>query len=434
MPHDARHIDAADETGRAGAARIAAERRAKAASGTRYRWNTEVAVVAAYQVRCKSDTGPVDDGARAGAARHTHNADRNTAAAWRYLRATALGAVLSFLLLWAWIAAAPLAYLDPEYPYWRAKQELLRDCDLGEVLILGDSRAAAGVLPAMLPFKATNLAVGGGKPVEAYAALIRALDCPVLPRRVILSFDTAHFMLPDLFWERAVQFGFVGHDDLAALRITAARFGDDSLYLKQRFAALPSFMRDWLYEARFPPLYFASLAQGGGFLRWPANRRALAAGLAARGQYFFGTDPGSSVVAVDAHLPRFVPTPVLNWYFDRILAALAERGIPVDFLALPMNQATAREVRPAMRAAFETYLAGYATRYPGFHVLGDLAQGWPDRLFGDMFAHLNPEGAALFTVAFGRCLQARLAVGEAASCHGDWPAPTGVVDVSQTAQ
>ncbi len=336
----------------------------------------------------------------------------------RYLRLMAVGAAAAFLLLWAWVAALPMAFLDPEYPFWRAKQAMLRACDLGEVLILGDSRAAAGILAATLPVPAANLAVGGGKPVEAYAALTRALACPVAPRRVVLSFDAAHFVQPDLFWERAVRFGFVDAADLAALRATADALGDRSLLAQQRFAGLPAVVRDWLYEARFPSLYFASLVQGGGFLRWPENQRALAAGRAAHGQYYFGTEAGSDAVAVDGHMTEFVPAPVLDRYFDRILALLAARGIPADFVSLPMNRATERVVHPDVRAAFAAYLAHYEARYPGFHVLGPVMPAWPDRLFGDAFAHLNPEGAALFTASFGRCLTARLAgvqlVGEAA--------------------
>lgn len=349
----------------------------------------------------------------------------------RYLRLMAAGAAGAFLLLWAWVAAAPLAYLDPEYPYWRAKQDLLRDCDLGDVLILGDSRAAAGVLPALLPMRATNLAVGGGKPVEAYAALTRALACPRPPRRVVLSFDAAHFMQVDLFWERAVRFGFVAAADLATLRGAAEALDDQSLYRQQRFAGLPQGVRDWLYGARFPSLYFGSLMQGGGVMRWPQNRRALAAGVAARGHYFFGIEPGSSVVAVDAHLADFRPSPVLDWYFDRILALLAASGIPVDFVAVPMNQATGVEVPAAVRAAFAAYLDGYALRYPGMHVVGPVMPAWPDRWFGDGFAHLNPEGAAQFSAELGACLAGRAANGGRAACRLEPPNGTALAAAAE---
>ena len=124
------------------------------------------------------------------------------------------------------------------------------------------------------------------------------------------------------------------------------------------------------------------------------------------------------MVAVDGALAAFAPTPVLDRYLNRILALLAARGIPADFVALPMNQATERAARPAVRAAFAAYLEGYAARYPNLRLRGRVMAGWPDRLFGDGFGHLNPAGAPLFTAALARCLE-----GDEAACAFDPPAP-----------
>ena len=330
------------------------------------------------------------------------------------------GAAAAFVLIWAWVAAMPIAFLDPEYAFWQAKQAMLRNCDLGEVLVLGDSRAAAGIRVTDLPVRATNLAVGGGKPVEAFAALNRALACPRLPQRVVLSFDAIHFSRSDLFWERAVRFGFLDAEDLSQLRGTARASGDHSLYDQQRFSGLPQLMRDWLYLARFPGLYVGSLLQGGFLMRLPGNQVALAQGMASRGQYYFGTAEGSGVVTVEGHMPGFTAAPVLDRYFDRILATLERRGIPVDFVPMPINSETARVVAPALRAGFRAYLGRYEARYPGFHVLGVTMPAWPDRLFGDMFSHLNPRGAAFFTAELGECLAVRLR-DSATSCRFEWP-------------
>ncbi len=75
-------------------------------------------------------------------------------------------------------------------------------------------------------------------------------------------------------------------------------------------------------------MYFSSLATGGVFLRLWRNQAAFADALVARGQYFFGRDDGSSTVAVEGHMAAFVPLPVLDRYFDRMLALLAAHGIP----------------------------------------------------------------------------------------------------------
>jgi hypothetical protein len=145
--------------------------------------------------------------------------------------------------------------------------------------------------------------------------------------------------------------------------------------------------------------------KGGLVLRWPRNRRTLDAVVAARGHYFFGTASGSSVVAAEGHMRVFKPLPVLEWYFNRILEQLRARGIPAVFIAVPMNDATARQIEPEVREGFRAWLAAYEASYPEFHVAGDVMPHWPDRFFGDGFAHLNPDGANRFSAPLGRCLE-----------------------------
>ena len=82
----------------------------------------------------------------------------------RYLATFGAAGALAFALTWIWVATMPLAFLNVEYPAWLAKERMLADCDLGSVLVVGDSRAAVDIAPAMLPVRTTNLAVGGGEP------------------------------------------------------------------------------------------------------------------------------------------------------------------------------------------------------------------------------------------------------------------------------
>jgi hypothetical protein len=251
------------------------------------------------------------------------------------------------------------------------------------------------------------MAVGGGEPIEAYSAIRRALACPESPVRVIVSFDAGHFMHPDLLWKRSVGFGFLGPAEVAALRRVSQRLGDMSIYGMKRADGLPPRLRAALYSVRFPSLYFASLLHGGVLLRWWENRQGLERANAARGQYFFGTAASSDEVAVEGQLDRFAVLPVLDWYFDRMLALLAARHIEVDFIAMPMNEATARAVRPALRDGFAAYLESYAGRYPNFHVVGNVMPHWPDRFFGEEFSHLNPQGAALLSMRLAAWLSAQ---------------------------
>lgn len=315
----------------------------------------------------------------------------------RYLLTLAATATGSFLMIWAWIAWAPLAYLDPEYPYWRAKQDMVAACDLGELVILGDSRPAAGILPEGLPIRATNLAVGGGKPVEALAMLRRVLACPDRPRYALLSLDPGHLMLPDLLWERSVRYGLLRRDDLAELAALSAQTGDWSVHEARRHDGLPPVLRAWLYDLRLPPFYFNSVMKAGLFLRWPANQAALRDGLSQRGQYYFGQDPGSDAVALDASLGPFRPAPVLDAAFDRLLCLLREHGIETWFVPMPVNRATWHATDPRLAAGFDAWLDAKAERHRMFRVLRPTEPWWDNRWFGDSFAHLNPKGAERFT-------------------------------------
>lgn len=324
----------------------------------------------------------------------------------RYLRLLVLSAGLSFAAVWLWVAAAPMAYMDPEYPSWRAKQVMLERCDLGEVIILGDSRAAADIVPARLPMKATNLAVGGGSAIEAYVALSRVLACPALPRLVLLSLDPGHFVRPDLFWERSVRFGFLDRHDIETLRAVSLRTGDLSLYRGRGASLLPLRVRDLLESIRFPPYYFGALAHSLGVLRWQRNERTLAATLLSRGQYAFGTGEGSDGVAVEAHLSAFRPLPVLDAYFHRLLALLDLYGIETRFVSLPVNEATWSRLDPSVMQAYRAYLAGYAARHASLRIEDGLPAHWPDRFFGDQFCHLNPDGAERYSALLAQRLQA----------------------------
>ena len=323
----------------------------------------------------------------------------------RYFRLLLLSATVSFALIWVWVAAMPMAFMDPEYPSWRAKQIMLDRCDLGEAIILGDSRAAADILPARLPFRAANLAVGGGEAIEALAALTKALDCPLPPGLAIISLDPGHFTRPDLFWDRSVRYGFMAAADIALLREATSQTGDPSVYQAHHAGGLPNRVRDWLYRMRFPPLYFSNLVHGGLVFRWAGNQRILDATLAARGHYYFGTEPGSDSVAVDGHMDQFRPSPILDHYFDQLLAMLDRRGVKALFVAMPVNEATWAQVNPAVREQFAAYLSGYQRRYKNFRVATDIMPHWPNRYFGDRFCHLNPEGAERFSAAFAHLLQ-----------------------------
>ena len=216
-----------------------------------------------------------------------------------------------------------------------------------------------------------------------------------------------HFVYHDLFWERSVRYGLMSASDIAGCAKPRTRPATcRSMTAATRSTRFPLPIRDWLYRARFPALYFANLVHGGGFLRWSRNQQILHDTLAAEGHYFFGTDNGSDIVAAEGHLKAFQPLPILDHYFNKLLALLNDRGIDAEFIAMPMNDATWHRIHPQVRDQFDAYLQSYERRYPRFQVTGDIMPHWPDRFFGDQFCHLNVEGAERFSDQLAQRLQA----------------------------
>ena len=325
----------------------------------------------------------------------------------RYLLLAGIVLVVGFGFAWFWSANMKLAFLDPEYAAWSAKQQLVSDCDMGKLLVLGDSRSGAGIMPTRLPVRSANISVGGAKPVELYFFLQHALACSNMPHRVILSIDAGHFNNTDNFWDRSARFGTFSIRDLHEIEHVARVTGDESLFSEHRTDGFPSFLRDWLYAHSFPTLNFASMARAGVFLRYDNNLVERQRTLQARGHHLFGAAGGNSELAEEAFDRHFRVLPLELYFFDRMIAEMQSRGITVDFVVAPINHTTAARMSPELPKSFTAFLDKTARHYSNFHVLIGPIPELPDRFFGDHFSHLNQAGAEHFTDTLSAALQAQ---------------------------
>jgi hypothetical protein len=327
--------------------------------------------------------------------------DRISAA--RYLAWSACTAAAAFALVWLYVAMMPMAFLSRDYPLWLAKKAMIDKCDLGSVALLGDSRAVAAVMPTVMPLEVSNLALSSSTPIETYFAVARMLRCNDPPKLVVIAHGPGHFSGDASFWDEGPTVGYLGYRDLADIADHAALLGDhDSIPSKER-DGLPSAVLRWLYNVRFPPIYFASLLHGYGGARFWHNEAAYKAAVESRGQALFGTGDGSDGLADESSLKAFRVSALEGYYFTRTLALLASRHIETFFIAMPMNQSTHQKLARVVRADMLAYLHSEEARFTNFHVIGDPVACWPDRYFGDAW-HFNRNGAAAFSRELGSWL------------------------------
>lgn len=322
----------------------------------------------------------------------------------RYLSWTACAAVLTFAVIWAYVAAMPMAFLGRDYPLWVAKEAIMDRCDLGQVAVFGDSRAVAAIMPDELGVSVSNLALSTTTPIETYFAVQRALRCPHLPAQIVIAHSPASFTHDPDFWDEAPLLRILDTSQLQDIAENATRLDPAGTVIPGLNKGLATRAREAMFALHFPTLYFPSLVQGFIALRWWHNVAALHRTEESRGQAFFGTADGSNEVAEEGQMTSFAPPKLIDFYFSRTLAMLQARGVQTLFVPVPLNSATCHAQADAARTQFLLYLRQKSHRFPLFHLVQPPTLCWQDTLFGDR-AHVNEAGAKAYTAQFATWLK-----------------------------
>ncbi len=310
----------------------------------------------------------------------------------------ALAGVTTLLVgsAWFWAVEGRMSFFNPEYPMWLAKFRMVDDCKYGDTVIIGDSRAMAGIIPDRLGSGVTNLALPGGTPIESYYLLRRMDQCKAYPKRVVVSFLPLFLTRVHMYWLRPALYNLMSFEEMEEVRRLSVKLGDPILYSPNRFATALDSIKNYSYSVSLPPYYFTAMIAGRFVERRAQNRVELALTLKQSGHHFFGMAPSTAVVPEDGYMTEFKPSPILNFYMDEVLRKLNGNGVEIDFLGTPVNPATFDMLPKSVVASFKEYLSSIAQRYANFHVLGDIVLVLPNDSFGDS-EHVNPRGAEEWT-------------------------------------
>jgi len=324
------------------------------------------------------------------------------------MKRTFTAALATFLLIfaatWLWVAKERMAFFDISYAGWRAKMDFAKTLPKDNVVILGDSRAVAGLVPSVLGPSVYNLALAGCTSIEAakWAHDLTASATP--PRAVILSFTPVNLMATKSFWETTAKCGFLTRQEIETVWERARQFNgreywpEGESYARRSSLAGPKSpgdieirMKADLYAEDFPPCYFSALWGGRIIRRLNINRKFYHETYAARGYYPFGTADECAEAGLEAQTPSFQPVKLFDLYLRESLALFEGSNIPVYFVSAPVNAATTPS--PEYTAAFCAYIARLEAEFHNFHSLGTPQPTWSAQDFGDDFNHLRPPSA-----------------------------------------
>ena len=267
------------------------------------------------------------------------------------------------------------------------------------------SRAMAGLIPNEIGNRVVNLALGGGSPIEAYYIANRTVGCAEVPRRVIISLSMEQFIRSDCscYWTRSAVFNFLSFGEMEEVRLASRRLGDRSIYPNQDSFGIVDFVTDLSYHAGLPSYYFAAMVHAGFIGRKERNLAVLEETLRNRGHYLFGKADRTDWPGPEATLAAFKPAPIMTEYFEKLIALFQRHGVPVDFVAMPINELSAKVMNTDLRVNFLQYLEYIKSRHTNFSVIGDILPTLPPEYFGDP-EHLNEAGAAAWSRALGNAL------------------------------
>jgi hypothetical protein len=312
----------------------------------------------------------------------------------RFIFATVFFFLFVIVSAWMWAVNGRMWFLDREYPMWLSKSMMVEACGLGDTVIFGDSRAMAALMPERIG-SATNLAIGGSTPIEAYFLAEKAVRCPTHPKRVIMAFAPETFLQAEFYWARAALFRFYSFEQMEEIRQVSQRLGD-KVYPSDLAGGVGGWIKNVSYSLSLPSYYFPAMVNALFVGRKDANLIVLDATLRSRGHHLFGNADSDDWPGGDTHVAEFKPTPLISHYFERTIELLREHDIEVLFMVMPVNPASLAGTKPAVRNAYNGYMAAAAAKHANFHLVGELPPMLDDEYFGDP-EHLNERGARMWS-------------------------------------
>ncbi|MGI9591270.1 MAG: hypothetical protein ACR2P8_07870 [Myxococcota bacterium] len=302
-------------------------------------------------------------------------------------------ALTGAVLVPGYIEIFPQYVFSETYGRWRAQLDFIAEPGPDpEILIAGDSRVQAAILPARLGPEARSIALGGATAIETYYLFRRYLEHHAPPRVLLVSVSPFHMEKVDVFWNWTIKWKALRAPEALELFRRAEALDDrvlgepDARELSLRWARLRlNTIVDYAPELRktFPS-------------RRARSRQANALVVAAQGHSYYGeevtcSEPNQEVWDKDG----FQASPLLDAYLQDTLALAARHGVRVVLAAMPMNHSSWQAIEPEYFADYHQHVARLAAQRPQVEVRAFL---WtlPDDHFGDA-SHVNERGALLVT-------------------------------------
>jgi hypothetical protein len=323
----------------------------------------------------------------------------------RYLKQLAGCAALLFLAIPVYVHCFPMNFLKRDYAVW--SHQIAFASTPGEddpaVLILGDSRVQAAIIPKRMGASVRSLAFGSATPADTWLLFERYLENHRPPRALLVAFAPFHLLEPtshDLFWVRTVRYKLWPIRDDLALIARARELGVPLVDADVGHGVLLEWL---LHRFNYPGYYVPALRNARLWGRRAKNRQTAAEIEASRGHLYYGASEFSHGLNRDVYRDGFAASPLYDAYLRDLLTRASAVGSRVLLTTMPMNASSFEALEPGFVADYEAYLEVLAADFPEASIQTRI-RSLPDDHFGDEH-HLNSRGAERVTDEFAALLQ-----------------------------
>lgn len=283
----------------------------------------------------------------------------------------------------------PMSYMTVEYVMWDEEFENSEKPFIdASTLIIGDSRAKSSVLPALLHEDTYNIAIGGATPIEMYFAVENYIEHNGAPENAVVVFAPYHFCDIDN-WDQTLYFNFLSVDEIAEIYIRGLRTGDPVVASKGRIPDMLS------CRLRLPSKYLAQMYESKFVGRKGENLEKFNSIRDDLGYCEFGNADGDDGETYEVRHETFDYSPLVVYYYERLLDMLEANNVNVIIAQPPINQASADALHQEFADGLSAYMKDVASRHPDMEVMTEICV-YPNELFGDSI-HVNRKGAGVYT-------------------------------------
>ena len=307
------------------------------------------------------------------------------------------------ILVTIFLSFCKMFYNGPEYPMWKSKFEYIQKNHNSENIIIGDSRALAGIVPDIIGDDFYNLSYGGGTPIEGYFLLKKYISKNV-PKTIIISFSPLHLEFSNVFFGRPLKYNIFSTKEIVEILKKSKElnnkfynYDDRNLGYKNKSEYLNIYLKSILTKWNFFYYYRPELRNSLTQVRILKNITVYNEIKAKKGNYDFGEEESSSGLNFEATKSHngFAVSKVMDYYLNQIIQLALENNIKVYYIVPPFNEASYNNLNLNYIRNYDSYFDSLKYKYQNV-VWHNKIFFYEDRFFGDK-SHLNSRGQMKFS-------------------------------------